>query len=356
MFGSGKTVFVTGGAGYVGSHAILELLNDGYDVIVADNFVNAIKGAKSQTKPESLARIEALTGRTITLYEADLQDKRQLKEIFAKHRIDCVIHFAALKAVGESVRIPLDYYRNNVGGTMTLLQVMKDFDVRKLVFSSSATVYGQPQYLPLDEAHPTGQGCTNPYGRTKYFVEEILKDVCLSEKGWSIISLRYFNPVGAHHSGRIGEDPAGIPNNLVPYIAQVAVGKRKELLVFGGDYDTKDGTGVRDYIHVVDLAVGHLAALRKLHQDDYEGFKVYNLGTGKGYSVLEMVAAFEKACGKKLPYQIVERRPGDVATVFSDVTLAKRELDWEAEKGIDEMCADTWRWQTTNPNGFASTD
>jgi len=355
MFGSGKTVFVTGGAGYIGSHTVLELLNNGYTVVVADNFVNSLKGnSESKGKPESLVRIENLTGRSVIFYEADLQDKRALKEIFAKHQIDCVVHFAALKAVGESVRMPLDYYRNNVGSTITLVQVMKDFNVKKLVFSSSATVYGQPQYLPIDEKHPTGQGCTNPYGRTKYFAEEILKDINISEEGWSIILLRYFNPVGAHKSGLIGEDPQGIPNNLMPYVAQVAVGKRPDLQIFGGDYDTSDGTGVRDYIHVVDLATGHLAALQKLLKGDFQGIKAYNLGTGKGFSVLEMLHAFEKASGRKLAYRIVDRRAGDVASVYADASLAKAELNWEAEKGLEEMCADSWRWQVANPNGFSS--
>ncbi|GAB6029197.1 hypothetical protein CHUAL_004970 [Chamberlinius hualienensis] len=350
MFGSGKTVFVTGGAGYVGSHTVLELLNAGYSVIVVDNFINAQKG--SSNKPESLVRVEKLTGRTVTFYEADLQNKLALKEIFAKHSIDCVIHFAALKAVGESVRIPLDYYHNNVGGTMTLVQVMKEFNVRRIVFSSSATVYGEPKFLPITEQHPTGQGCTNPYGRTKYFVEEILKDVCMAEKGWKVILLRYFNPVGAHKSGIIGEDPQGIPNNLMPYISQVAVGKRPKLEVFGGDYDTKDGTGVRDYIHVVDLAVGHLSALQKLLRDDFDGFKVYNLGTGKGYSVLEVIQAFEKASGQKVPYEIVSRREGDVPVMYANASLAEKDLNWVAEKSIDDMCIDTWHWQKQNPNGF----
>lgn len=347
-----ECIFVTGGAGYVGSHTILELLNSGYDVIAVDNLVNAIPGQEG-IMPESLSRVQKLAKRSLTFYKADLQDKATLREIFSKHKIDCVIHFAALKAVGESCRIPLDYYRNNVGGSVTLLEIMREFEVRQIIFSSSATVYGIPEYLPIDENHPVGLTCTNPYGRTKYFIEEILKDVTKSEKGWKVILLRYFNPVGAHESGFIGEDPQGIPNNLMPFIAQVAVGRRAELEVFGNDFNTPDGTGVRDYIHVMDLAAGHVAALTKIKDIDFFGCKAYNLGTGCGYSVLDVIHNFEKATNKKIPYRIVGRRAGDVDSLYADPSIAKKELQWEAKRDLLQMCIDTWHWQSLNPLGFS---
>lgn len=348
------SVFVTGGAGYIGSHAILELLKSGYGVVTVDNFCNSSPG-KDNTLPESLRRVQKLTGKKLTFYEVDLLNKESLVEIFEKHRFSCVVHFAALKAVGESCRIPLDYYRNNVGGTVNLLEVMKQFGVKRFVFSSSATVYGVPIYLPLNEDHPVGSTCTNPYGRTKYFIEEILKDVYNSEKGWKIILLRYFNPVGAHESGEIGEDPLGTPNNLMPYIAQVAVGRRKSLEVFGNDYNTFDGTGVRDYIHIVDLAEGHVAAVNKILQDEFEGCKAYNLGTGEGYSVLQVIKAFEEASGITIPYTIVGRREGDVDSIYADAKLAEQCLGWKAKRSLVQMCQDTWRWQSENPTGFLRT-
>lgn len=344
-------VLVTGGAGYVGSHAVVDLLGNGYEVVVVDNLVNSFKG-KNESLPESLKRIEKLTGKKVKFYEENLLNKEALSNIFDENKISCVIHFAALKAVSESCQIPLVYYSNNITGSISLLEVMKAHGVTKLVYSSSSTVYGTPQFLPLTEDHPTGQGCTNPYGKSKYFVEEILKDLCASDKSWNVISLRYFNPVGAHESGIIGEDPAGIPNNLMPYIAQVAIGRRPQLQVFGGDYDTHDGTGVRDYIHILDLAAGHISALKKLEEPGFSGFKAYNLGTGKGNSVLEVVAAFKKASGQEIKYKIVGRREGDIATSYCDTTLAKNELGWEAKKNLDDMCVDMWRWQQKNPNGF----
>ncbi|PSN40758.1 UDP-glucose 4-epimerase [Blattella germanica] len=343
---AGATILVTGGAGYVGSHSVVQLLNQGYEVVVIDNLVNASR--------ECLKRVEKITGKKVTCHTVDLCDRNRLDEIFKQYKIDCVIHFAALKAVGESVAIPLTYYRNNVGGTVTLLEAMKEHNVKRIVYSSSATVYGIPQKLPLTEDHPTGQSCTNPYGKSKYFVEEILKDLINSDKSWSAISLRYFNPVGAHESGQIGEDPKGIPNNIMPYISQVAVGRRKDLKIFGSDYNTPDGTGVRDYVHIEDLAVGHIAAARKILESGFSGFKVYNLGTGSGLSVLQLVKAFEEASGRKVPYEIVGRRPGDIDSSYADVSLAKKELGWEAKKGVLDMCRDTWRWQSQNPNGFES--
>ncbi|XP_065843065.1 UDP-glucose 4-epimerase-like [Oscarella lobularis] len=351
-----KFVLITGGAGYVGSHACLELLQTGdYVPVVIDNMANATYANEdSGIMPESLRRVCDLTNKQLKFHEVDMTDKSSLAAIFKKYKFHCVIHFAALKAVGESITIPLTYYRVNVGGTLNLLEVMKEHGVRNLIFSSSATVYGSPQKLPIDESHPTGIGCTNPYGRTKYFIEEMMKDLAQAEKDqqWNIILLRYFNPIGAHSSGHIGEDPKGIPNNLMPYVAQVAVGKRAELSIYGNDYDTHDGTGVRDYLHVVDLAIGHVAALKKVEENC--GLKIYNLGTGQGYSVLDMVKAFQKASRKEIRYKIVERRAGDVAVVYADSSLAEKELGWKATRGLDKMCEDSWKWQSMNPNGYGS--
>lgn len=347
------TILVTGGAGYVGSHTALELIIAGHNVICIDNLYNAYRSAKS-TLPESLRRVQEITGKLINFHEIDIRDKDALVDIFKKYRIDCVAHFAALKAVGESCRLPLQYYQTNVCGTLQLLDVMAAANVYNFVYSSSATVYGEPQSLPINETHPTGN-CTNPYGKSKYFTEEMLKDLCASNTRWNVISLRYFNPVGAHPSGRIGEDPNGEPNNLMPYISQVAVGKRSKLRIFGSDYDTPDGTGVRDYIHIVDLAEGHLCAIEKLSKKQIEGFVTYNLGTGTGYSVLEMVQAFSKASGRDIAYELVDRRPGDVATSYADATLANVDLGWTAKRGLSAMCVDTWRWQHNNPNGFKTT-
>ncbi|XP_014226558.1 UDP-glucose 4-epimerase-like [Trichogramma pretiosum] len=350
MTDENRNILVTGGAGYIGSHTVLELLNAGFKVVVIDNLCNAFKGKDSQ-KPESIVRVEKLTGKQVTFVDCDITNKGALTEIFKNHQFFCVIHFAALKAVGESCTIPLQYYQVNVGGTLNLLEVMKDYNVDKFIYSSSATVYGVPEKLPLTEEMKTGD-CTNPYGKTKFMVEEILKDLCQTKKDWSVISLRYFNPVGAHPSGEIGEDPNGIPNNLMPFIAQVSVGKREKLSVYGNDYDTPDGTGVRDYIHIMDLASGHVKALVYQIQKSPKGFQPINLGTGKGLSVLQIIAAYEKASGKKIPYEIVGRRPGDIASSYADASLAKNLLDWVAVKDIDDMCADTWKWQQNNPNGF----
>ena len=334
-------VLVTGGAGYIGSHTCLELLHSGHQVTVIDNLANSSR--------EALRRVEALSGRSLTFHEVDLLDLEALRTVFRQTpEATAVIHFAGLKAVGESVRIPLRYYQNNLNGTLNLCQVMAEQEVKVLVFSSSATVYGDPASVPIREDFPLS--CTNPYGRTKLMIEEILRDLHRAEPAWRIALLRYFNPVGAHPSGRIGEDPGGIPNNLMPYIAQVAVGKLRELAVFGGDYPTPDGTGVRDYIHVVDLARGHVCAIRKLETNC--GLFICNLGTGKGYSVLEVLHAFEKACGKQIPYVIDPRRPGDIAECYADPTKAKNELGWVAEYGIEEMCADSWNWQKKNPDGY----
>ncbi|XP_056152038.1 UDP-glucose 4-epimerase isoform X1 [Lampris incognitus] len=343
-----EKVLVTGGGGYVGSHCVVELIEAGYCPVVVDNFSNAVRGEGDV--PESLRRIENLLGISIEFHELDLLDRPGLEKIFKKHSFFAVMHFAGLKAVGESVEKPLHYYRVNLTGSMNLLEVMQAHGVRNLVFSSSATVYGDPQRLPIDEQHPVG-GCTNPYGKTKYFIEEMIVDQCKAEKqDWNAVLLRYFNPIGAHSSGLIGEDPQGIPNNLLPYIAQVAVGRRKYLKVFGNDYNTLDGTGVRDYIHVVDLAKGHIAALRMFK--DNCGCKVYNLGTGTGYSVLQMVKAMEKASGREISYQIAPRREGDIASCYADPRLAEKELGWKADFGIEKMCEDLWRWQSKNPTGF----
>lgn len=334
-------VLVTGGAGYIGSHTCLELLSAGYQVTVVDNLVNASE--------ESLRRVQQLTGKSLAFFPLDLLDLDGLRSVFQQQpSIESVIHFAGLKAVGESVEKPLRYYQNNLIGTLNLCQAMTEAGVKRLVFSSSATVYGDPASVPIREDFPLS--CTNAYGRTKLMIEEILRDLQRADPQWQIILLRYFNPVGAHESGRIGEDPNGIPNNLMPYIAQVAVGKLRELSVFGDDYPTPDGTGVRDYIHVVDLALGHLQALAKLKQNP--GVATYNLGTGQGYSVLDMVKAFAEACGKPIPYRIVGRRAGDIAQCYADPALARLELQWQARFGIKAMCQDTWRWQSTNPQGY----
>lgn len=333
------TILVTGGCGYIGSHTVLELLNKNYDVVVVDNFSNS--------SFEALRRVQELTGKTVTFYETDIRDGAKMEEIFKAHKIDAVIHFAAFKAVGESCKLPLKYYENNISGTVELLKVMDKCNVKKIIFSSSATVYGDPERLPLDEN--CRLSTTNPYGSTKLMMEMIMQDLYKADNNWNIILLRYFNPVGAHESGRIGEDPKGIPNNLMPYVAQVASGKLACINVFGNDYDTPDGTGVRDYIHVVDLALGHIAAIE--HCND-SGVHIYNLGTGHGYSVLDMIHAFEKACGKTLPYKICARRPGDIATCYAAPDKAKKELGWEAKFGIEEMCASQWKWQSGNPRGY----
>lgn len=334
-------ILVTGGAGYIGSHTVVELLQAGCDVIILDNLCNSSE--------ESIKRVTKITGKAAMFVEGDIRDIELLRSIFSSHDISAVVHFAGLKAVGESVAKPLEYYDNNVYGTLTLLQVMKEFAVKRIVFSSSATVYGDPASVPIREDFPTG-GTTNPYGTSKYMVERIIADVCAADSEWSAVVLRYFNPVGAHKSGLIGEDPNDIPNNLLPYVAQVAIGRLAQLSVFSNDYNTPDGTGVRDYIHVVDLALGHLAALGKLARTT--GFEAVNLGTGNGYSVLDMVAAFEKASGRAVPYKSVARRPGDIATCYADPAYAQQSLGWRAERGLDEMMEDTWRWQSQNPNGY----
>ena len=336
-----KNVLITGGAGYIGSHVAVELLNKNYKVIVYDNLTNSSK--------ISVKRVEEITGKNIIFYEADILDEKKLSEVFEKENIDVVIHCAALKAVGESVKKPLEYYHNNISGTLSLLKVMRKYSCKNIIFSSSATVYGDPEKVPITEDFPKGV-CTNPYGWTKSMMEQIMTDLQKSDPEWKVVLLRYFNPIGAHESGKIGEDPQGIPNNLLPYIAQVAVGKLDYLRVFGDDYDTVDGTGVRDYIHVVDLAKGHVLSVDKI--DKLEGVSIINLATGNGYSVLEVLKAFEKACGKKISYKIVERREGDIAKCFADASKAYEVLGWKAEKGIDEMCEDSWRWQSQNPNGY----
>jgi UDP-glucose 4-epimerase len=340
-------ILVTGGAGYIGSHTCVELLAAGYEVIVIDNLDNSSR--------EALERVRQLAGKPLQFYRADIRDPEALARIFSTHAVEAVIHFAGLKAVGESVSHPLLYYRNNVAGTLTLLEAMAGAGIKSIVFSSSATVYGDPASVPIREDFPLS--ATNPYGRTKLMIEEILRDLWQADREWNITLLRYFNPVGAHASGRIGEDPNGIPNNLIPYVSQVAAGRLEELAVFGNDYPTPDGTGVRDYIHVTDLAQGHIAALHHAASRQQEGVGypsvlTYNLGTGRGYSVLEMVHAFEKASGRKVPYRVTGRRPGDIAACYADPTRANRELGWKAERDIDEMCADTWRWQVQNPEGY----
>ena len=334
-------VLLCGGAGFIGSHSAVEFLNAGYDVTVLDNFINS--------SPEAIRRVEKITGKQVTLVEGDAADHDTVAKVFADEEIFCVIHYAGLKAVGESVEQPVRYYRNNLDTTLTILECMKEAGVKNIVFSSSATVYGEVNEPPYTEDMPRG-ACTNPYGWTKSMLEQILSDMQKADPEWNVILLRYFNPIGAHKSGRIGENPNGIPNNLMPYITQVAVGKLPQLSVYGNDYDTHDGTGVRDYIHVVDLAIGHVKALKKISEK--AGLKIYNLGTGHGYSVLDVVNAFVEATGQKVPYVIKERRPGDIATCYADATKAKEELGWVAERELKEMCEDSWRWQSNNPNGF----
>ena len=334
-------ILVTGGAGFIGSHTCVELQQAGYDVVVFDNLCNSSE--------KSLKRVEAITGKTVKFYKGDILDRGALQQVFDKEQIDSCIHFAGLKAVGESVQKPWEYYENNIAGTLTLVDVMRNNGCKNIIFSSSATVYGDPAEIPITENCPKGQ-CTNPYGWTKSMLEQILTDIQKADNEWNVVLLRYFNPIGAHPSGTMGENPNGIPNNLMPYITQVAVGKLPELGVFGNDYDTPDGTGVRDYIHVVDLAKGHVKAIKKL--EDNSGLNIYNLGTGVGYSVLDIVKNFEEANGIKIPYSIKPRRAGDIATCYSDATKAKEELGWTAEFGIKEMCADSWRWQKNNPNGY----
>lgn len=336
-----KTTLVTGGAGYIGSHTLIELINNNFEVVVIDNLANSSR--------ESLRRVEQITGHEIPFIEADVRDQSVLDDIFTTYNIDSVIHFAGLKAVGESVAKPLEYYDNNLVSTLALLEAMRKHGVKQLVFSSSATVYGSPSELPLRETSTVGVGLTNPYGKTKYMIEQIIQDYCAADPAFEATILRYFNPIGAHESGQIGEDPNGIPNNLLPYVAQVAVGKLQSVGVFGDDYDTPDGTGVRDYIHVVDLARGHVAALQHMKA----GANVYNLGTGSGTSVLEIIKAFSKACSRDLPYEIKPRRAGDIAACYADCSKAERELGWRAELSIEQACADSWRWQSQNPNGFS---
>lgn len=334
------SILVTGGAGYIGSHTCIELLEAGYEIVVVDNLCNSSE--------EALRRVQRITGKELKFYQVDLLDRDKLINVFEQETIETVIHFAGLKAVGESVHKPLEYYRNNITGTLVLLEVMRSFDVKNIVFSSSATVYGNPGKVPIKEDFPLS--VTNPYGRTKLMLEEIFHDLYTADSNWNIILLRYFNPIGAHNSGLIGEDPKGIPNNLVPYITQTAAGKLETVGVFGTDYPTPDGSGVRDYIHVVDLALGHVKAVEKLSEQP--GIKVYNLGTGTGYSVLEMLHAFGEVCGREIPYVLKERRPGDIAVCYADASLAGKELQWTARKDLREMCEDSWRWQKNNPNGY----
>ena len=336
------SILVTGGAGYIGSHTVVELQNAGFETVVIDNLSNSSR--------ESLKRVEELTGKPVRFYKADIRDRAALDSIFTENRIDSVIHFAGLKAVGESVSKPVEYYDNNLCGTLTLIEAMRDANVRNIVFSSSATVYGNPAFVPITEECPKGNP-TNPYGQTKSMLEQILSDIYKADNTWNVILLRYFNPIGAHASGRIGENPNGIPNNIMPFITQVAVGRIDHLNVFGNDYKTHDGTGVRDYIHVVDLAIGHVRAIEKLKENP--GLKVYNLGTGKGYSVLDLVKAFEKASGVHIPYEIAPRRSGDIDECFADASKAEKELHWKARYDIEDMCRDSWNWQSHNPNGYA---
>jgi len=334
-------ILVTGGAGYIGSHTVIELQNAGMEVVVLDNLCNSSR--------ESLKRVEKITGKPVKFYEVDINDAAGLNTVFENEDIDSCIHFAGLKAVGESVEKPLEYYTNNISGSLVLFDVMRKHNVKNIVFSSSATVYGSPKFVPITEDCPKGE-ITNPYGQTKGMLEQILTDIQKADPEWNVIILRYFNPIGAHKSGTIGENPNGIPNNLMPYITQVAVGKLKSLGIFGNDYDTPDGTGVRDYIHVVDLAIGHVNAINKINEKP--GLKIYNLGTGKGYSVLDIVKNFEEASGVKIPYVIKARRAGDIATCYSDATKAKEELGWTAKRDLHEMCEDSWRWQEGNPSGY----
>ena len=334
-------ILLTGGAGFIGSHTLIELTEAGHEAVVVDNLDNS--------SPISLKRVAKIIGKDVPFYKVDIRDREGMQKVFDEHKFDACIHFAGLKAVGESCAKPLEYYENNMNGTFVLLDVMRKNGCKNIIFSSSATVYGDPAIIPITEQCPKGH-CTNPYGQTKSMLEEVLMDVQKADNEWNVVLLRYFNPIGAHKSGTIGENPNGIPNNLMPYITQTAVGKRAELGVFGNDYDTPDGTGVRDYIHVVDLAVGHVKALKKI--EEKAGVCVYNLGTGNGYSVLDMVKAFSKACGHDLPYKILDRRPGDVAMCYADPAKAKAELGWEAVRGLDEMCEDSWRWQSNNPNGY----
>ena len=334
-------ILVTGGAGYIGSHTVVELLNEGHEVVVVDNLVNSSK--------ESLNRVEKITGKKVPFFELDIRDRQALENVVKGAGFDCCIHFAGLKAVGESVSLPWEYYDNNIGGTLVLLDVLRKNGCKNIIFSSSATVYGNPKTVPITEDCPKGE-CTNPYGETKSVLERIMTDMYNADKEWNVVLLRYFNPIGAHKSGLIGENPNGIPNNLMPYVSQVAIGKLECLGVFGDDYDTIDGSGVRDYIHVVDLALGHVKAIEKIAEN--QGVLIYNLGTGNGYSVLQMVKAFEEASGQKIPYVIKPRRAGDIATCYADCSKAKKELGWEAQYGLKEMCEDSWRWQKNNPNGY----
>ena len=334
-------ILVTGGAGFIGSHTCVELLDSGYEVVVVDNLCNSSK--------ESLKRVEKITGKSVKFCEADIADKDAMNKVFEENDISCVIHFAGLKAVGESVQKPLEYYQNNISGTLNMCEVMRNHGVKNIIFSSSATVYGDPASVPITEKFPKGQ-CANPYGWTKSMLEQILTDIQFADKEWNVILLRYFNPIGAHKSGLIGEDPNGIPNNLMPYVMKVAIGQLPQVNVFGNDYPTPDGTGVRDYIHVVDLAKGHVKAIEKIEENP--GVKIYNLGTGKGYSVLDVINNVSKAVGKEIPYVIAERRAGDIAECYADPALAKEELGWEAQYGMKEMCEDSWNWQQKNPNGY----
>ena len=336
-----KRILVTGGAGFIGSHTLIELHKAGYEFVVVDNLVNS--------NPEALRRVGELIGAEVPFVKADIRDREALNKVFEQYKFDSCIHFAGLKAVGESVAKPLEYYENNMSGTFTLIDVMRKHGCKNIIFSSSATVYGDPAIIPITEECPKGH-CTNPYGQTKSMLEQVLMDVQKADPEWNVVLLRYFNPIGAHQSGRIGENPNGIPNNLMPYITQTAIGRRKELGVFGNDYDTHDGTGVRDYIHVVDLATAHVAALQAIEKN--AGLAIYNIGTGHGYSVLDVVNAFEKANGVKVPYSIKPRRPGDIATCYCDPSKAERELGWKAKYGIEDMCRDSWNWQSQNPNGF----